>query len=229
MARNRSTLRSPLEAVRPPARRGEVSFVNWSLQTVASDVSEKAGRATLDAGLPGHRAVVQLEGWPFRFEVRVVEQAGHPPQIMDLRISAPPGFGDVAITNADLKAIPLARIAAAAGSGVLTSLHDVQTVPDRLAVPEEHTAAITSGNKQSRGRGRPRKLTADFLRQVAEYAREGSRLGYPINRYVAACIEPEPKKRARPETVRSWLVKAREQRLLMPGELRGKARSEPAR
>jgi hypothetical protein len=76
--------------------------------------------------------VVHLAGSPFRFEVRVVEEPGEPPQIMDLRIYSPPGFGDVAITNADLKSIPLARIAAAAGTGVLMSLHEVETIPDRL-------------------------------------------------------------------------------------------------
>ncbi|WP_157121255.1 hypothetical protein [Nocardia miyunensis] len=228
MVRNRSILRSPLEVVHPLATRGEISFVDWLPPAVTREVSKKTDRVTHDAGLPGHRSVVQLEGWPFQFEVRVVETCGRPPQIVDLRIYAPGGFGDVVITNSDLKAVPLARIAAAAGSGVLTSLHDVRAVPDRLAAPEEHTAASESGHKQSRGRGRPRKLTDEFLRRVAEYAREGRLHGYPINRYVAACIEPEPKKRARPETVRSWLAKARERQFLIPGELLGKPRSELA-
>lgn len=172
--------------------------------------------------LPGHRAVVRLAASPFLFEVRVVEQPGQPPHIMDLRIYAPPAFGDVAITNADLKSVPLARIAAAAGSGLLTSMHDIGSIPDRLVAPEEHTTATKSGRQPPRGRGRPRKLTDEFLRRIAEYAREAHRRGHPIPQYVAACVEPEPKKQPRPDTVRWWLAKARERGVLIPGELKGK-------
>lgn len=228
MGRNRSTPRNPHEAVHPPATRGEVTFVDWLPPAVASQQRDDSGRTGPDTALrrlPGHRAVVHLAGSPFRFEVRVVEEPGEPPQIMDLRIYSPPGFGDVAITNADLKSIPLARIAAAAGTGVLMSLHEVETIPDRLTAPEQHTTAAKSGQRQPRGRGRPRKLTDEFLRQIADYAREGHRRGQPIPQYVAACVEPEPKKQARPDTVRWWLAKAREKRFLIPGELTGKPRT----
>ncbi|WP_153348221.1 hypothetical protein [Nocardia aurantia] len=199
-----------------------MTFVELLPPAVESELQQDAKRKGDDfllRRLPGHRAVVQLAGLPFRFEVRVIEEPGKPPRIMELRIYSPPGFGDVAITNADLKSVPLARIAAAAGSGVLTSLNDVATMPERLAAPEQHTAAARSPQAQPRGRGRPRKLTDEFLQRIAEYAREGHRRGQPIPQYVAACVEPEPRRQARPDTVRWWLAKAREGRFLTPGEL----------
>ncbi|MFI5783908.1 hypothetical protein [Nocardia sp. NPDC051570] len=141
---------------------------------------------------------------------------------MDLRIYSPPGFGDIAITNADLKAIPLARIAAAAGSGLLTALADVDNIPNRLAAPERHTRVPMSPQKAPQRYGRPRKLTDEFLCQVAQYGREARRLGRPILQYIAYSIEPDPKRQAQPETVRSWLVQARRKGILEPGELAGK-------
>lgn len=230
MERNKSTPRNPLEIVDPTAQRGEVTFVDWLPPAVAHQTPVTGAADTALRRLPGHRAVVQLAGSPFRFEVRVVEEPGLPPRVVDLRVYSPPGFGDVAITNADLKSIPLARIAAAAGSGVLTSLRgDMDAIPDRLATPEKHTEAAKAGHKTMRGRGRPRKLTDEFLHQIADFAREGHRLGQPIPQYVAACVEPEPRNQARPDTVRWWLAKAREKKILMRGELAGKWKPRPGR
>ncbi|WP_327120638.1 hypothetical protein OHB12_16930 [Nocardia sp. NBC_01730] len=132
----------------------------------------------------------------------MVEEPGKPPQVVDLRIYSPPWFGDVAITNADLESVPLARITAAAGSGLLTSMHDIDTVPDRLTAPELHTAAAKSSQRKPRGRGRPRKLTDEYLRKIAGYAREAHHHGQPIPQYIAACIEPDPRKQPRPNIVR---------------------------
>lgn len=231
MSGKRVTPRNPLEAVSPPVESGDVVFVDYlppvvtNVQTTNPDGSH---RDTVLLRLAGHRAVVRLAGSPFLFEVRVVELPGQPPQIMDLRIYAPPAFGDVAITNADLKAIPLARVAAAAGTGLLTSMQDIASLPDRLIAPEKHTTAAESRQRPARGRGRPRKLTDEFLGRIAEYAREAHRQGQPILAYVAACVEAEPRKQPRPDTVRWWLARARERRLLIPGELIGKPEHQPS-
>lgn len=230
MAGKRPVPRNPLELVQPPTKPGDVTFVDYLPPAVTPQQRARPDGAHGDPALrrlPGHRAVVQLAGSPFRFEVRVVEGPGQPPQIVDLRLYSPPGFGDVAITNADLKSIPLARIAAAAGSGLLTSMHDLDTIPDRLAAPEQHTDLAKSEQPRRRGRGRPRKLTDEFLRQIADYAREAHQRGQPIPQYVAACVEPDPKRQPSPNTVRWWLSKAREQRLLIPGELNRKPKTPP--
>jgi hypothetical protein len=230
MAGKKSVARNPLELVQPPTEAGEVTFVSHLPPAVTPQQRSTPDGTQGDTALrrlPGHRAVVQLAGSPFRFEVRVVEEPGKPPQIVDLRLYSPPGFGDVAITNTDLKSIPLARIAAAAGSGLLTSMHDLDTIPDRLAAPEKHTDAAKSEPPPRRGRGRPRKLTDEFLHRIADYAREAHRRGQPIPQYVAACIEPDPKRQPSPNTVRWWLSKAREQRLLIPGELNRKPKTPP--
>lgn len=231
MIGKKSVPRNPLELVQPPTRAGEVTFVDYLPPSVTPHQRSRVDGSPGDTALrrlPGHRAVVQLAGSPFRFEVRVVEEPGQPPQIVDLRIYSPPGFGDVAITNADLKSVPLARIAAAAGSGLLTSMDDVDTIPDRLAAPERHTDAATSEQPRRRGRGRPLKLTDEFLRRIAEYAREAHRRGQPIPQYVAACVEPDPKRQPSLNTVRWWLSKARQQRLLIPGELNRKPKIPPS-
>lgn len=228
MTGKRSAPRNPLELVQPPTRAGDVTFVDYLPPAVTPQQRTRADGTQGDTALrrlSGHRAVVQLAGSPFRFEVRVVEEPGQTPQIVDLRICSPPGFGDVAITNADLKSIPLARIAAAAGSGLLTSMHDVDSIPDRLVAPEKHTDVAESEQSRRRGRGRPRKLTDEFLGRIADYAREAHRRGQPIPQYVAACVEPDPKRQPSPNTVRWWLSKAREQRLLIPGELNRKPKN----
>lgn len=230
MAGKKPVPRNPLELVQPPTRAGEVTFVDYLPPAVTPQQRPRSDGVHIDTALrrlPGHRAAVQLAGSPFRFEVRIVEEPGKAPQIVDLRIYSPPGFGDVAITNADLKAVPLARIAAAAGSGLLTSMHDVDTIPDRMVAPEKHTDAAKSEQPGRRGRGRPRKLTDEFLHEIADYAREAHRRGQPIPQYVAACVEPDPKRQPSANTVRWWLSKAREQRLLIPGELNRKPKNPP--
>lgn len=224
MPTNKPTPSRHIVAVRPPEP-GDISFIDWLPPAPPSYRRTKPYDPEIDTALrriPGHRAKIQIAGWPFCFEARVVEEPGSPPRVVDLRIYSPSGRDDVPITNADLKSIPLARIAAAAGSGLLTSMHDTNTIPDRMTAPERYTTFAQSAYKQQRGRGRPRKLTDEFLRRIADYAREAHRRGQPIPQYVAACVEPEPSKQARPDTVRWWLAKAREKKFLIPGELTGR-------
>ncbi|WP_157777430.1 hypothetical protein [Nocardia terpenica] len=228
MAGNRSTPEKSIEQLDRPTKHGEVTFVDYLPPAVAAQQRTNPDGGERDTALrrlPGHCAVVKLQGVPFRFDVRVVEKPGEPPQIVDLRIYAPWGTGDVAITNADLKSIPLARIAAAAGSGLLTSLDDYDAFLERVRAPELHTDAAKSGQRPRRGRGRPRKLTDEFLHRIAGYAREAHQRRQPIPQYVAARVEPEPHKQPRPDTVRWWLAKARERRILTPGELTGKPKT----
>ncbi|MCM6774408.1 hypothetical protein NDR87_14280 [Nocardia sp. CDC159] len=232
MEGNKSNTRSPLEAVHPTARRGEIAYAERRPQAMVGLCRTHPGWQIHDvsgSGKTGHCAIVQLAGWPFRIEVRVIEDDGEPPRVVDLRIYSPPGFGDIAITNADLKAIPLARLAAAAGSGFLTALREVENIPCRLAAPEQHTVVPMSPQKTPRRYGRPRKLTDEFLRQVAEYGREARRLGRPVLQHIAFSIEPDPKRQAQPETVRSWLVQARKKGILDPGELASNRRRPSAK
>lgn len=219
MADKKPTPRNRLDFVAPGSRRGLVRSVGLLSPAVVEELIDNPNGPeplTVLRRLPGTRAVIGLEGWPFHFEVRVIEEPGHEPQVVDLRIHSPEGCGEVAITNADLKAIPLARLAAAVG--LQTSGTDVFSSMKRWAEPEKHTAAMNAGTPR-RGKGRPKKLTDEFLGHVVEYAREAHQAGEPINAYVAASIESEPTRQPRPETVRWWLAQARERGILSPGEL----------
>ncbi|MGY2027634.1 MULTISPECIES: hypothetical protein [Nocardia] len=205
-------IRKQLEWIPPGFERGQIRSISGMAPVVVEELIDNPDGPeplTVLRRLPGVHAYVTLYGWPFEFEVRVVEVPGGKPQVVDLRLHSPAG-GDVAITNSDLKSVPLARIAAAIG--LEGNLFDTR----RFGEPEKHIAAAPEPRS---GRGRPRKLTDDFLRRVVEFAHEAHRNGQPINAYVAASVEPEPTKQPRPETVRWWLSQARERELLKPGEL----------
>jgi hypothetical protein len=170
--------------------------------------------------LPGTRVALKPSGCPFEFIVRVApDQAGRP-QVVDLRMRSPVARGDVPITNADLKQVPIAALAAAAMNPPMPGVevtHDVQPVAEVARRP-----------------GRPTKLTDDFLRDVTRLAREAWREDFPINDFVAAALVEEGKirKKAKEPTVRGWRKAAAARRrespdddsFLRSGELRGKPR-----
>jgi hypothetical protein len=169
--------------------------------------------------LPGVRATLTLSGCPFAFTVRVVPDEDGTPQLVDLRVRSPIECGDVAITNADVKAISVATLTAAALNPPFPGV--------------EVTADETEpGARVARRTGRPTQLTDEFLRDVTLFAREAWREGHPINGYVAARMLAADKIRyqANDETVRGWrkaAVRRRRQSegddsFLISGELRGR-------
>lgn len=208
--------------VPPETERGhvvEMRLLSPELVEVFTDNPNGGAPFSAWKRLPGLQAKVVLSGWAFVFIVRVVEVPESSPRVVDLRIYSP--TDDVPILNADLRAVPLARIAAAVASGLLTSGEQVFD-PERWAASEQHSDAVKSNTRRARGRGRPTKLTDDFLREVARLAREAHQEGKPITAYVAANIEPDPSKQPRIDTVRWWLAEARKRGVLTSGELMGK-------
>lgn len=213
--------RNRLDFVRPGTERGhvvEMDLLSPEVVEVLADNPDGGPPLTTWKRLPGQRATVVLSGWPFAFTVRVVEESGHAPRVVDLRIASPVECGDVSILNADLKAVPLARIAAAVSSGLLTS-GDSAFNPERWAAPEKHTAVERDRRAQKRKRGRPPKLTDEFLARVVDLARTAHRDGKPIVPFITASITPAGGPPPAPDTVRDWLAKAREREFYRPGEL----------
>ncbi len=112
------------------------------------------------------------------------------PQVVDLRMYSPHELGDVPITNADLKTVSLAALSAAA--------IDLQ-IPG-VEIPRE----IEPAARIERGRGRPKELTDDCLRDVTRLARDARKDNRDINRYVAAGLAQKIGHCTKPETVRGW-------------------------
>ena len=170
--------------------------------------------------LPGVRATLTLSGCPFAFTVRVARGQDGTPQLVDLRVRSPLECGDVAITNADLKAVSVATLIAAA---LNPPIPGIDTEPDETEPATRASARRT---------GRPTQLTDDFLRDVTQFAREACRGHYPINKYVAAAMKDTGKTRyhVSDETVRGWRRAAAKRRqdfpeddsFLLSGELRRK-------
>lgn len=222
MARkNQPSKRNALDFVHAGTKRGEV--IGWSdlppdYVTELRDNPEGFEKGPIEVGriLPGERARLRLSGFPFVFDIRVVHDEHGNPHVVDLRMYSPPSLGDVAITNADLKAVSVAALAAAATA---------PPIPGAQFVHEDEPVA-----QVARGRGRPKRLTDDFLREVTRLAREAHRNDHPINGYIAAGLEQTVGYLADEETVRGWRKAATARRRQFPhddsflrsGELRGK-------
>lgn len=228
--------RNALDFIPPGTKRGDVvsfeplppDYVT-ELRDSPDDFSNplKVGRM-----LPGRRVALTLSGWPFKFIVRVVPDEDGKSQVVDLRIHSPSALGDVPITNADLKAVPVAGLAATAMD---------PKIPGVEITREVVQPAI-------RRPGRPTKLTDDFLREVTRLAREAygkdelptvDNYKSPMNGYIVAGM-----KRAGlvdfdadEETVRGWRKAATARRQQSPdddsflrsGELRGKPRKDASK
>jgi hypothetical protein len=223
VGKNRPAKRNPLDFVHPGTKPGNVVGVQLlppGYVTELRDNKDDFGNP-LQVGriLPGVRATLTLSGCPFTFTVRVVPDQDGTPQLVDLRVRSPIGCGDVAITNADLKAVSVATLIAAA---LNPPIPGIDAVSDETE-PAAHVAPRI---------GRPTQLTDEFLRDVTLFAREAWREGHPINGYVAARMQAAGKTsyHANHETVRGWrkaAVRRRRQSqaddsFLLSGELRGK-------
>lgn len=181
--------------------------------------------------LPGERVALtmRLSGKLLKFTVRVTHDEDGQPQIVDLRMRAPAGRADVAITSADLKSISVAALAAEA-------LHP--SIPGPEVTHDNEP--IESVERVERPRGRPTKLTDHFLREVTRLARAGWQEGCPpvdnytapLNAYIAAGMKRADMVdfMANEQTVRGWRKAAAARRrkspedtsFLQSGELRGK-------
>lgn len=227
-SKDRPSQRNKLDFVPPGTKRGEVlsySPLPRAYVTELRDSPDGWEHSPIEVGrvLPGQRVALTLSGWPFEFIVRVVTDADGRPQIVDLRMRSPVELGDVPITNADLKAVPVAALAAFAIDPKIPGLDFTPTTGD------EGDAATK--DKPRRSPGRPTKLTDAFLRDVSRLAREAWECRYPINDFVSGALLEDGKidRPAKPETVRGWLKAARARRRHFPsdasflgsGELRG--------
>jgi hypothetical protein len=227
--KNQPAKRNRLDFVRPGTKSGDVvsiALLPPEFVTELRDNPDDFGKP-LQVGriLPGVRATLELSGCPFTFMVRVVTDGGGTPQLVDLRVRSPIDCGDVAITNADLKAVSVATLIDAAMSPPVPGVRNASAEPD----PAAHVA---------RRPGRPTQLTDAFLRDVTRLARQAWREeAEDINLYVAAAMLAEGKigHHAYPETVRGWRKAAAKRRkkpppgqpedddsFLLAGELRGK-------
>ncbi|MGV9671305.1 hypothetical protein ACWDPV_12015 [Gordonia sp. NPDC003504] len=147
--------------------------------------------------------VVRLHGRDLEYTA-TCETGATGPHVVALSLTTD---GGRPLTVADLRAVPLRRIAAAVGnviplpgSGVTDLDWSTFGEPDRPP-------------KRARPRGRPPKLTDDDHRRVAELARQAVRDGKPVRRFLSQRLDLSP------STVDTRLRKAEEHGYLQPGEL----------
>jgi hypothetical protein len=204
-----------------------VSYAPLSPEYVTElrDNPEGWNKGPIEVGrvLPGTRATISMAGWlPFRLTARVVLDRDGNPQVVDLRLRSP---DDTPITNAVLKSIPVAKLAAAVMSPRIPGVELQHHTPDHAAI------APPLGQRV--------KLTDDFLRDVTRLAREAWQSRFPINDFIAAALHEEgkTKTRAKVEAVRGWRKAAAARRrqspddhsFLQSGELRGNPPQEGAK
>lgn len=221
--KKRPAMRNRIDFVHPGTKRGDVVGFSLLEPSYVTELRDNPAdfENPLQVGriLPGVRATLRLSGCPFTFTVRVVPDQDGTPQLVDLRVRSPIDCGDVAITNADLKAVSVANLIAAALNPPIPGIEAVANETE----PAGHVALRS---------GRPTQLTDEFLRDVTRFARQAWRDRHPINDYVAAAMLDAGKTRyrANAQTVRGWRKAAVRRRgqsptddsFLLSGELRGK-------
>ncbi len=236
--KRKRTPRNKWDFVQPGTQPGDV--LEWSplapdyvTVTALADNPDEFNKGPIehevDRILPGVRAALRLSGCPFKFVVRVVRDEQNNPRVVDLRMYSPHYFGDVPITNADLKAVPLARLAAYSLDPEIPGLE----IPGLEIV---HTDDDPPSDVE-REPGRPKMLTDDFLRKVTRLAREARENNRDINRYIAAGMRPTVGRTVGESAVRRWRTEAIARRRKSPednsflrsGELRGKPRKGTGR
>lgn len=192
----------------PSAKRGDVAAVEVP--------RDERGRVI------GNQAYVSLVGHRLRYWVRWAS-GPNGPEVMALEMESRHG-DTLPITSADLRSIPLRKIAAAAarkcGEDFMTHHVGVAADPDAIRFFAPPSEDAGSGVKWSDllqtpepSSGRRRDLDDEHLRAVAQLARAAFKQGHKVRdviaeRYTVSVF-----------TVDKWLAAARDREFLTPGEL----------
>ncbi len=208
--------RNRLDFVAPGAKAGQVRSITPRQRKRAGFRDNPEGGEPLKFEVAVDVAEIGLQGHPFTYEVEVMQTADGP-KVSGLRIESP--GHDVPLEAEDLHKLArlLDRLAhaghAAATGQALTLLgqgqFDAFAEPERVAPP-----------KRPGGRGHPE----EFYREVAELARQAhqdrARTGISAKEHIAKQYGVSP------ETVNTWLARARKRGYLRPGELGGTPRKK---